>query len=76
MKKIVVCFIVSIALVLVVGYGVVAPRTQPKERVKVTTQKVEEPKTIPRTTTQYYHVEKDWSNEYDLYSLKDVNIKK
>lgn len=69
MKKIVICFIVSVALVLFVGYGVVAPRTMPKESPKVTTQKTVEPKKKPSKPIRY--IEKDWAREYDIYGSLD-----
>lgn len=86
MKKIVVCFIVSIALVLVVGYGVVAPSVSKKENTTTTTvtQKAEKPKSkkelqqekVEHARNHSRSIEKDWARECDIYSLKDVNIKK
>ena len=86
MKRELTCFILSIAIVLVVGYGVVAPRVSKKENTTTTTvtQKAEKPKSkkelqqekVEYARTHYRDVENDWVREYDIYSLKDVNIKK
>ena len=81
MKKTLICFIVSIALIMVVGYGVVAPRVSNTTTV---TQKVEKPKSkkevqqekVEYARKHYRDVENDWAREYDIYSLDDVNIKK
>ena len=86
MKKTLICFIVSIALIMVVGYGVVAPRVSKKENTTTTTvtQKVEKPKSkkevqqekVDHARKNYRNVENDWAREYDIYLLNDVNIKK
>lgn len=86
MKKTLICFIVSIALIMVVGYGVVAPSVSKKENITTTTvaQKVEKPKSkkeVQQEKVEYARtpsrgIEKSWAREYNIYSLKDVNIKK
>ena len=82
MKKTLIYFIVSIALIMVVGYGVVAPSVS--KTTTTVTQKAEKPKSkkelqqekVEYARTHYRDVENDWVREYDIYSLKDVNIKK
>ena len=81
MKKTLIYFIVSIALIMVVGYGVVAPSVS--KTITTVTQKAEKPKSkkelqqekLDHARNHSRSIEKDWARECDIYSLKDVNIK-
>ena len=85
MKRELTGFILSVVILLVVGYGVVAPSVSKKEDTTTTvTQKVEKPKSkkeVQQEKVEYARtpsrgIEKSWAREYNIYSLKDVNIKK
>jgi hypothetical protein len=68
MNKTLITFILSVVLVLVLGYGVVAPLSNKDNN------------TIPSITDgdleMYEKIENNWANEYNIRgSIKDINIK-